>query len=65
MPTTTKPKELAERTPYLCYRYEGIPFVPHYTEPGFFVAPGNIIVNEAWLRQQGATPISMNLWSRP
>ena len=46
------------------YYLKGIPYLPHYTEKGVFVAPGNVEKREIELEVFGAIKKEVFLWPR-
>ena len=67
-PTSHQPNS-ADRDTYLCYRKE-IPgcgevlFVPDYTEPGIYRAPGGVRIHEMTLQIYNARPCYEHLFTR-
>lgn len=49
------------QTVYVCF---GLPWVPHYTREGSFVAPGGVVMEESSLRKAGAIDVPRMLWTR-
>lgn len=48
-----------------CYRLGAIPYVPHFSAYGVYVAPGYHCTRLANLKQAGATAYKEYLWPRP
>ena len=46
---------------YVCF---GLPWMPHYTREGSFVAPGGVVLEEATLLKARAIEIPRMLWTR-
>ena len=58
----TDPLALTDKS-YMYY-YRGVPYVPHYTQKGRFVGPGNIEKLEIELEMLGAIKKEVFLWPR-
>jgi hypothetical protein len=56
--------DTAQRQPHACYRLDGLPYVPHYSKPSVFVAPGGKALTEKTLKSKSASPVIMHLWPR-
>jgi hypothetical protein len=61
---------IAERHPTICYKQNGMIFVPHFSYKNLYVAPGyfwehNKTFKESELQQSGAQPVIEQLLSRP
>lgn len=54
-----------ERKPTKVYVFNGQDLVPHYTEPGVYMAPGNVRFLAEYLRLAQAQVKELMLWSRP
>jgi len=52
-------------TPTKVYVLNGVDLVPHYTEPGVYMAPGNVRFLAEYLRLAHAPVKELMLWSRP
>ena len=48
-----------------CYRLGAMPYVPHFSSYGVYVAPGGRQATKALLEAMGATPYKAYLWARP
>lgn len=69
-------KVLAEREPQTCYILKNITYLPHYTMPDYFVAPGmkldgmkyDDLVNHLYTKEDlismGAMAFMLPLWPR-
>lgn len=51
--------------PTKVYVFNGQDLVPHYTEPGVYMAPGNVRFLQEYLRLAQAPVKELMLWSRP
>lgn len=59
-----KPEPLAIADKSYMYYWRGIPYVPHYSKKGVFVAPGNVEKYEIELEVLGAKKKEAFLWPR-
>ena len=57
------PPQTVERT--TCYLLGRLPYVPHYSRFGIYVAPGGGQMTSAELLEAGAVPYKEFLWPRP
>ena len=48
-----------------CYRLGALPYVPHYSAYGVYVAPGGRLATKALLEAMGAKAYREHLWKRP
>ena len=48
-----------------CYRLGGMPYVPHFSALGVYVAPGGKVASRAILERAGAVAYTEYLWRRP
>ena len=55
---------LAKRVPTAMYYYNGLPWVPHYSSGGVYVAPGNRYMTQVQLIARGAQSETVYLWPR-
>lgn len=49
----------------ICYRLGALPYLPHYTAFGVYVAPGYRLATKEVLEAAGAKPYKEHLWRRP
>ncbi len=55
---------VAERKAQKCLRLGALLFVPSYSNPGIFVAPGGIVFTKHSLQDKGAEVVVDYLWQR-
>jgi hypothetical protein len=68
MKNTTKVNDVSQHTKSTqkVYNLNGIIHLPHYSQQGIFVSPGDKIGKmESYLIKQGAVAQQMHLWDRP
>lgn len=51
-------------TPTTMFMHRGMPWLPHYTKPNTYVAPGGATMTEKRLIEVRATAKTMMLWPR-
>lgn len=55
---------IASTAPTTMFVLDGMPYMPHYTRPCTYVAPGGATMSEKRLVEQRATAKTLMLWPR-